>query len=96
MPDDKSLWTPEQIQKISKWLTEKWGPTRPCSQCATNSWTVADTPVNLIVGAPDGTTMIGSNYPSIAVFCNNCGNTVLVNVEVAGITPERREGRNVK
>lgn len=96
MPTDNRAWTQEQGQKIIAWLNEKWGQDRPCSQCGHSEWGIGQSPVQLIVGGPDGGIFLGESYPCVPILCNNCGNTVLINALKCGVqsSPIKKETEN--
>lgn len=97
MPEnDPSLstasWTPEQGEQIGAWLTKKWTPTRTCFQCGATAWTATAHPVFLQIGQV-GIGLTVAAFPCVAVICQNCGNTILVNAIIAGIVspPDAKE-----
>lgn len=69
--------------KAISWLNEKWDGEKLCPVCKKNHWHIPDQLVetrpfyggNLFVG--------GAIYPSLAITCLNCGNTVFFNAMVA-------------
>jgi len=80
--------------KLIQHLNTKW-QNRPCPLCGARQWNVQDKIFelrefhggNLVLGA-------GPIIPVIPVICTNCGNTVLVNPLVAGITVEGSDKEN--
>lgn len=65
--------------KLINSLNKKWHGSR-CPYCQNNQWTVDTaifTPIE--VSENKGMKLGGRFQPLIAVSCNNCGNTVLVN-----------------
>jgi hypothetical protein len=87
MPDEPQDWSSDQMEAIHKWLEDKWGKDRKCSQCGTDDWGIGGTPGSLPVGTPEGRTRIGPNYPCVVVICSNCGNTILLNALAIGVQP---------
>ena len=54
-------------------------------QCGGNLG-IGGTPAHIANGSNDGrVTYAGATYPCIAVICEKCGNTILINALVAGI-----------
>jgi hypothetical protein len=84
MEDDKN-WSPDQLAKIEAWLVSKWGASKPCVQCGNPAMAVGPSPAVIINQTTTGTINFGGVYPSIAIICRNCGNTVMVNAILAGV-----------
>jgi len=61
------------------WLQAKWGRARKCPYCATVKWDID--PVLVSVMRVNQPLLI----PYVAVTCANCGNTVLISAERAGV-----------
>ena len=84
---DETVWSPKQIDEIASWLSSKWGSLRPCAQCGAALWSIAENPAHVPLAFPNGEVRLGTGFPCIAVFCQNCGNTIFINSIVAGIKP---------
>ena len=57
-----------------------------CPLCGTNAWTLADGFVALpLQGDFSAFTVGGPVLPCVALVCNNCGNTYLINVLNIGL-----------
>ncbi len=90
MPKEPEGWSDEQLEKIDKWLDEKWGKDRaPCRQCEQSVWQIAKWPTNLLLGDVRGNTDAGNSYPSVAIVCGNCGNQILLNGFILGLYPPK-------
>jgi predicted nucleic-acid-binding Zn-ribbon protein len=61
-----------------RWLREKWGTDPACPYCRHTSWEVG-LPTQLAVWTG------GAVPPVFAVTCTNCGNTVFVDAQRAGL-----------
>ena len=81
--------SPALMSKLAAHLQKKWA-TSVCPMCRANSWEVhghiafflADAPAQLPIGAP--------TLPCAAVVCQNCGNTIFVNLVALGLLPGDR------
>ena len=80
------MLSPEKHQKLVEHINAKW-KSQACWLCGTNSWDVAAY-VGLQLSDHGGLVIGGQFLPVVAVTCKNCGNTVLVNAIIAGISPE--------
>lgn len=66
------------------------GTTKPCVLCGVNSWIVGQYVTLNVSPRPGGAAtpwgQIGPSktYPTVCVFCGNCGNTQLLNLLVLG------------
>lgn len=59
---------------------------RACTLCQTNSWTLADGFAPLALQEDfAGLTIGGPALPCVALVCNNCGNTYLINLINLGL-----------
>ncbi|HYP54824.1 MAG TPA: hypothetical protein VEQ41_00785 [Solirubrobacterales bacterium] len=77
---------PDFLARAKKWLSEKWGADRECPYCASSAWQVlgvVDLKSSNLTEDPD--VPDDAMYPAIQVACENCGQTVLVNVLATGI-----------
>ncbi len=70
------------------------GKTQKCAMCGVNSWVVGQY-VTLqtsqevpVLPNPYAFRPSTSNYPTVAVFCSNCGNTQFVNLLILGFTEQ--------
>ncbi len=68
----------EQITAAADWLEAKWGFGRKCPYCASPTWSVGPPSVFRL---SDG----AESIPLFPVSCTNCGQTVLVDAQQAGI-----------
>lgn len=91
MVKEKDTWSPEQIERISKWLEDKWGEVRPCHQCGNAKWLIGDAPGYIGVSGPKGNVILGSGYPCAVVICAKCGNTILLNQFTTGLRSPEKE-----
>jgi len=82
----------EMLKRLVIHLEQKWGD-QSCPLCENDNWNVSDS-IYKLQGSV-GQNVIFGNVPIIPVVpvtCTNCGNTILVNTIVAGVT--KPEGRN--
>jgi hypothetical protein len=71
--------------KLIKYLSDKWQG-KPCPMCGHAGWSVQDYVFELSVFQRGGLVVGGGPLvPVVPVFCDNCGNTVLVNAISAGV-----------
>lgn len=83
-------------EKLIQHLKTKWAG-RNCPLCNKGNWNVSDKVYelrefhggNLIIG---GTPIV----PVLPVTCDNCGNTILVNSIVAGLTNQKKGDKDAK
>jgi hypothetical protein len=76
--------------KLINHLKDKWGGAN-CPICKSGSWNVSDRVYelreyhggNMVLGG-------GPIVPIVPVTCSNCGNTILVNSIVAGLTEQSK------
>lgn len=60
--------------------------TAECNLCRTTSWTLADGFVSVGIQNDLSSFQIGGpSLPCVALICNNCGNTCLINVMSLGL-----------
>jgi hypothetical protein len=59
-----------------------------CPICRRNSWAIGAYVQLPITADPRQAPFGGSTFPTVAVFCNTCGNTQLINLLVLGFTAE--------
>ncbi len=82
-------------EKIIKHLKEKWKG-RACPMCGIGNWNISDKMFELRE-FHGGNMVMGGNSsvaPVATVTCDNCGNTVLVNGIVAGLTEHKKGVKN--
>lgn len=77
----------EQKERVAQVLREKWkGQVAPCPMCRATHWTVGDGLVSQPMQEPGGGFQIGGpTLECLALICNNCGNTQLLNALVLGL-----------
>ena len=77
--------------QLIKHLENKWS-SQKCPMCGHSGWNLPSE-IYEIREFQDGNFVIGGTpiVPVLPVTCGNCGNTVLVNAIVAGVT-KREEG----
>lgn len=79
-------FTPEQQRRIKQVILARVAPEGRCPLCRHNDWAVAEGPVRLAVGQPfAGWAATGSEIPSVAIICEHCGNTLILNALVLGL-----------
>lgn len=86
------MLTPEQSEKLLAFLNEKWKD-KNCPQCHANTWAIHGY-VSLWVSNHPARVSGDISLPMAALVCSNCGNTILVNLLMAGIVdkPSTPEG----
>jgi len=68
------------------------GPTGACVICGDNNWAIGFfSPIPISFGAKGMSTFGPRIYPTVAIICNNCGNTHFINVRILGFTDEDME-----
>lgn len=95
MTDESSHWSREQMQAIHDWLKSKAIIGKLCPMCEVGHLSLAGSPAHLIVGDPNGATLLGSSYPCFVMICHNCGHTLMFNSITAGVQklPGSSEGK---
>jgi len=87
MPDEKGKLSPEDKEKVQKWLKEKWKASSNCPISGDNNWIIGDytvTPMNY--GARQA--MIGGQIaPQVMLICSSCGYTLYFNAMLMGLFP---------
>lgn len=87
-------WSKEQLERIERWLNEKWGQQRKCPQCDAFQWSVVE-PASIPLAKPDGSLIFGPGFPAVIVLCGNCGHLVLVSAFICGaIEQPSQEGKS--
>lgn len=73
--------------KVIAFLKSRWGDQdddTPCPYCGVEDWYVDPVPiVDQRVGGP-----VGTGLPAFVVLCQNCGNQVYINANIAGVFDE--------
>ena len=85
MPDAQGKLSPEDKEKIQKWLNEKWKVPKHCPISQDNNWIIGDyvtTPMNYGGG---GMIIGGQITPQIMMICTSCGYTLHFNAMFMGI-----------
>lgn len=83
----------EVVNRIARKLQEKGG-LQKCPTCGANKWVIGQYVTLQVSGQvpslpnPYGFRPPSTNYPTVAIFCSNCGNTQLVNLLVLGFTEQ--------
>jgi hypothetical protein len=83
--------TPEQHEKLTKFVGAKWRPPFTCPYCQTNNWNITHEVFQLTEFSTGGLVIGGPVVPLAPVTCNNCGHTVLLNALIAGVVEPARE-----
>lgn len=66
-------------KKLLDVINEKW-KTKNCLLCASNNWSINSDIMTLVGVGSDKALQLGGKFiPLIAITCNECGNTILVN-----------------
>jgi hypothetical protein len=72
------------IQKIVEHLKRKW-TVQTCPMCKQNNWEIHGQVTLSLTAATGRATGAGQALPCAVVICQVCGNSVIVNLVVAGI-----------
>jgi hypothetical protein len=76
------------IERIIQHLKSGW-TVQTCPMCKKSNWEVHG-PVTLSLGGgSEYSAAPGQNLPCAAIVCQSCGNTLIVNLVVAGIVRAR-------
>ena len=78
------------IERIIQHLKSAW-TVQACPMCRKSNWEVHG-PITFSLGTTEGSTSyatFGQNLPCAAIVCQSCGNSLLINLVVAGITRAR-------
>lgn len=74
---------------------QKKGAARRCAMCGKTAWVLGQYVTLTVVSTPGAVPLPNpymfrpvppTNYPMVAIFCSNCGNTHLINLLVLGFT----------
>ena len=85
MPDKNGVLTPNERQKIQKWMEEKKG-LQDCPSCHQRNFTLGDHLVAPQLFFGDGSVRIGGpSYPMFMAICSNCGYTSFFNSVISGV-----------
>lgn len=71
------------FEATKNYLMEKWGNT-PCPMCKKGPWNIPTKMFELNEFSENGLIIGGSSIPLIPIFCENCGNVILVNALISG------------
>jgi hypothetical protein len=84
-PDvEKKTIDPAVAKKLTEHIRLKWK--NGCPMCGARAWELSGfTSVPIKKDLGPNIVLAGPNLPSAAIVCRNCGNTVLVNLIVAGV-----------
>jgi hypothetical protein len=77
------------IQKIIAHLKSTWA-VQTCPMCKQNNWEIHGQITITLGGTPGHGSGGGQSLPCAAVICQVCGNSVIINLVVAGVvqTPQ--------
>lgn len=78
----------EDSQRIIKAITERVPNMAACSVCRTRNFTLGEGLVRLDLSELHSSTIRiggGPSLPSVVLVCQNCGNTILLNLIVLGL-----------
>ena len=78
------------IERIIQHLKSAW-TVQACPMCRKSNWEVHG-PITFSLGATESfasSVALGQSLPCAAVVCQSCGNSLLINLVVAGITRVR-------
>jgi len=75
------------IERIIKHLKSAW-TVQACPMCRKSSWEVHG-PITFALGTPESSGTQGQNLPCAAIVCQSCGNSLIINLVVAGIVRAR-------
>lgn len=79
-------FTHDQKDRVISAVSAKAPTLGACPVCAHPEWTLADGFIFLAIQEPSGPVVLGGpSMPCVALVCNNCGNTVLLNVMTLGL-----------
>lgn len=79
------LPTTDLIERVKAHIDARW-KRQGCMLCGENDWTLADGYTRLELSEFGGPAVIGQRaVPCVAMVCNNCGNTVLLNLKILGL-----------
>lgn len=74
----------ETIQKIIAHLKRTW-TVQMCPMCNQNNWEIHGQITLTLGGTPGHASGASQSLPCAAVICQVCGNSVIVNLVVAGV-----------
>jgi hypothetical protein len=75
------------IERIIQHLKGSW-TVQACPMCKKSNWEVHG-PITLSLGVSDNSVGLGQNLPCAAIVCQSCGNSLIINLVVAGIMRAR-------
>jgi len=74
-------------ERIIQHLKNAW-TVQACPMCRKSNWEVHG-PITLPLGGVDNSAAAGQNLPCAAIVCQSCGNSLIINLVVAGIVRAR-------
>jgi hypothetical protein len=77
--------TQEQLAKFVEHINKKW-KSKNCLLCGANNWDVLGYVPLSLADEPGAVVLGGKIAPTVAIVCKECGQIVLVNSLVAGVT----------
>jgi hypothetical protein len=75
------------IERIIQHLKGVW-TVQVCPMCKKSNWEVHG-PIALSLGGSESSVGQGQNLPCAAIVCQSCGNSLIINLVVAGIVRAR-------
>lgn len=78
-------WSPEQLERIGKWVDEKWGKDFACPMCRASDWEMSENPACIPTASRSISPNLGNVYPCALFLCRNCGNTLAINAVILGL-----------
>jgi hypothetical protein len=81
----------EQMRALIAFVNERWSGNAACRQCGQNNWSIDSYVLHPLSPAPTTVTLGAGVLPSAAFVCKNCGNTLFVNLVVAGVVPGKTQ-----
>jgi len=75
-------------KEIVKHIRKNWLHEASCPLCGQHDWSVQHDVYELVKRTENGSARDESVMPVIPVICKKCGNTVLVNGDIAGAVHE--------
>jgi hypothetical protein len=75
------------IERIIQHLKSAW-TVQACPMCRKSNWEVHG-PITFALGTSENFVTPGQNLPCAAIVCQSCGNSLIINLVVAGIVRAR-------
>lgn len=89
MAQDSALSSAQAIrQRIIAKMALKGVGSRPCPLCGHLEWNLGSYVPLSISPSPTDVNLGGKLYPSVTLFCRNCGNTHIINLFNLGFTEQ--------